>query len=296
MPDAHTGVALGLTTPQSFGVDHRSRDDMLERVRALGISALEVDARAIEAFLGVPPEPALLHPPDDGFETGLLPEEEEVFREELAISRATFEARVREWRVGTSLAPLDPIGRSIEAAGLHLILRWDDLAVLSDPELEVAFCMARALKARIIAAELTALGARRIGPVAERHQLRVGFHGQEGTRPEAFRDVLETAGPVGVSIDTGLWVAGGDGSPLPFLAACTDRITHVYLSDRSAGTGATMPFGRGDAPIREVLQTMRDRRWPFPAIVLVGASAVDEQGTADEITSAIQYCREALES
>jgi hypothetical protein len=290
------GVALGLSVPESSVEGPRTLDDSVDRALALRLDALELDARLVEALLGAPPEPVLLRPPDDGFETGLLPEEEEVFREELEISRATFAARVRDWRLHVSLAPLDPIRRRLESAGVGLILVWDDLAALSDAELEFAFCTARALGAAVIAAELTARGARRIGSAAERHQLRVGFHGQEGTRPGALREALEAEDLIGVSIDIGHWMAGGHGSPLPFLDEHRDRVTHIHLSDRSAATGATTPFGQGDAPIREVLRSMRDRRWPFPAIVALDPSAGGEQDADDAITRAIQYCREALRS
>jgi sugar phosphate isomerase/epimerase len=290
-----TGIQIGLTVPHSLGTHHVSVDEILARAAALGVSAVELDAGVIERVLGAPVEPALLHPPEESYETGLLPIEEEVFEDELALARSTCAAHVREWRRTVPLGPLDPFRRQYEDAGIGIeIVRWDDLASLSDVEVEYGFRAAMALGARALSTELSTGGPRRLGPFADRHQLFVGFRGQEGTHPAVLEAAFSHGAFIGVSVDIGDWAAGGYGSPLPFLQQHVSRITHVHLTDRHAAEGARAPFGTGDAPIREVLQAMRNNEWPFPAIIALDDD-LTEVDRATELARAIAYCRASLQ-
>jgi hypothetical protein len=290
-----TGVRIGLTVPQSFGRPDLSIHEILARATEAGVGALELDVRAVETFLGAPIEPALLHPPEEDYETGLLPIEEEVFRDELALARHTFAASVRTWRASVSLAPLDACRRRFEEAGVRVaILRWEDLASVSDGEVEYGFRVARALGARAVSTDLSMSGPRRLGPLADRHEMFVAFRGQEGTHPAVLEGAFSHGAFIGVSVEIGDWVAGGYGSPLPFLTQHASRVTHVHLSDRRAADGTRAPFGTGDAPIRDVLRAMRDNQWLFPAIVALEDALTDESARASEIARAIAFCRAAL--
>ena len=289
------GVDVGAAVATRDGLLQATPDELLEAAVTLGITTVELDANRLEAFLGAPPEPALLHPPDDGFDTGLLPEEEEVFRDELEISRATFDAQVRQWRASVSLGPIDELRERYDETGVRVaVLRWDDLASWADAEVDYAFRLAHAIGASLLSTELTTAAPGRLGPAANRHGLVVSFRGQEGTHPDGLSAALGHGGLTGVSLDLGTWTAGGHGSPLPFLTSYANRITHVYLTDRRASDGTPVPLGQGDAPIRDVLQAMRDRQWPFPALIDVTADTAGESDPLDALARAVAYCREIL--
>jgi hypothetical protein len=272
-----------------------SVEEIVTRAAAAGLSTVELDVRAVEAHLGAPVEPALLHPPEEDYETGLLPIEEEVFQDELDLARRTFAALVREWRGSVSLAPLEACRRLFDEAGVHVaILWWDDLASVSDGEVDYGFRVARALGARALSTDLSMSGPRRLGPFADRHELFVAFRGQEGTHPAVLEAAFSHGAFIGVSVEIGDWVAGGYGSPLPFLTQHASRVTHVHLSDRHAAEGTRAPFGTGEAPIRDVLRAMRENQWPFPAIIALEDAPADESERASEIARAIAYCRATL--
>src|SRR5687768_15930912 len=56
-PDSKvSGVQIGLNVPYSFGSNLMSGDETLERCVTLGVSAVELRAQPVEAFMGVPAE------------------------------------------------------------------------------------------------------------------------------------------------------------------------------------------------------------------------------------------------
>src|SRR5437868_784042 len=50
------GVQIGLNVPYSFAKSNMSGDDILNSCLQLGLSAVELRAQPVEAFLGVAPE------------------------------------------------------------------------------------------------------------------------------------------------------------------------------------------------------------------------------------------------
>jgi len=289
------GVQVGLTIPGSVGSDGLSIDQLAAYVAEPGVGALELDARTVEAWLGAPPEPALLHPPEDSFETGLLPIEEEVFQDELELARATFAGYLRDWRRTVSLGPLDTVRRRLTDAGARVDgLRWHGLADLADDEVELACRMASSLGARVLLTEASFSGASRLAPVAERFQMTIGFQGEEGSSAEALERVLGIGESAGVGIDIGVWEAAGNGSPLAFLEKHSGRITHVHLTDRRTSDWSHAQFGSGDAPIRDVLRAIRDHHWAVPAIIALDRTSEHEPDRRAAIRQALDYCRRCL--
>ena len=44
-------------------------------------------------------------------------------------------------------------------------------------------------------------------------------------------------------------------------------ITNLHLKDRRRNQGENVPWGEGEAPIREVLQLLKKERWPIRAYI-----------------------------
>ena len=69
------------------------------------------------------------------------------------------------------------------------------------------------------------------------------------------------------------YFAGTGISPIPAMEKLHDRIGSVHLKDRKASStpggrdGANLPWGQGDTPIIEILQTMKKNKYKFPASV-----------------------------
>jgi hypothetical protein len=52
------GVVIGMNVPYNFGNQATSAEDILQRCVQLGVSGVELRARPVEAFMGLPLEPA----------------------------------------------------------------------------------------------------------------------------------------------------------------------------------------------------------------------------------------------
>jgi sugar phosphate isomerase/epimerase len=288
-------VEIGLTVPDSFGTTDMSCHDILTRCVSLGIHIVDIDAGCIEALLGAPAEPPLLHPPEVTFETGLLPGEEEMYEEFVEPGRKTFAAAMRTWRRTVSLGPLDALHRRYEVAGVRIAtVAWNDLARLADDEIDYAFRVTAALGANAVSTPLSPAGRRRIGAFAEAHRLTLAFTGDRTAGPEDFEAAFAQGAFVGAALDLGEWTVAGHGSPLPFLARHADRVACLYLDDRRRRDGARTWFGEGDAPIRDVLRAMRDHGWPVPAMVRIGYDLPDETAQMAEVARAIDHAHACL--
>jgi sugar phosphate isomerase/epimerase len=80
--------------------------------------------------------------------------------------------------------------------------------------------------------------------------------------PEPFEQAVSFSKNHGMSFDVGDATAGGYDA-LKFVEDHHDKIVLLYLKDRRK-TGEKVPFGEGDAPIRQVLRLVRDRKYRIP--------------------------------
>src|SRR6185437_3227215 len=145
------------------------------------------------------------------------------------------------------------------------IIKFDGIYDFSDPELDYAFDLAKAMGAKAISCELDVDGSKRVGQFADRHGLMVGYHGHTKTTEGMFEQAFSFATHNGANLDIGHYVAGNLGDPVEFLRTHHDRVTHIHVKDRKKGVngvdGENVPFGQGDTPITDVLHLIRDNAW-----------------------------------
>ena len=260
-PDSKfAGVQVGMNVPYNFGSRDLSGDETLNRCVQLGVSAVELRSQPVEAFLGAPA------------------------REQL-----------RAWRAS---APMDKVAlfrKKYEDAGVRIeIVKFDNFYAFADEELDYAFNLAKALGAHAISCEIDLEGTKRIGRFADKHALMVGFHGHTQATPEMWQTAFGYAKHNGANLDIGHFVAGNNTSPVPFLKAQHDRITHVHIKDRKSHDGATTPFGQGDTPIKEVLRLIRDNKWNIQATIEFEYPVPPGSDRMTELAKCMQYCKDAL--
>ncbi len=287
------GVHIGLNVPYSFGNAAMSGDDILKNCVQLGLSAVELRAQPIEAFLGVP--------------AGLVNTRRAVATGEAAAKAAPVDPNVAKaraaelsaWRGGVSLDRVRDFRLTYETAGVAIeVLKVDGLFRLSDAELDYYFGMAKAVGARAISSEISHVDAelKRIGAFADKHQVMVGYHGHASTTPAHWEHGFELAKYNGANVDLGHFVAGNNVSPVEFIKKYHARVTHVHVKDRKLQNGPNTPFGEGDTPIGEVLRLIRDNRWPIQATIEFEYKVPATSDRMTEIARTIKFCRDALQA
>ncbi len=286
------GPSIGLHVPHAFGAQPLSGAEILRRCAVLGVRVIELDASAIEAALGVPVEPAVLRPPELGPEHGLQPLEEAVFQDALRIGRVAFAERLRAWRASVVLDPLAALRDQLVRARVGIAaVHWPGLAELDDDGLAYALRATRAIGADRMSTGCPVEALERLAQAAESHQVVIGVQPAGRAGLAGLEGAPEGSSCIGLTLDLGDWLIGGDGSPCAVLAAHADRVVLVRLVDRRTSDGAFTWFGDGESPIREVLGAMREHAWAFPAIVDIPYDLSSDAEQMGEVARALEYCR-----
>jgi sugar phosphate isomerase/epimerase len=272
-PDSKwAGVQVGMNVPYNFGSRDMSGDETLARTVQLGISAVELRSQPVELSLGAPGSGG---------------------RGDAAQKAAA--EQLRAWRLKTAPQKAAAFRKKYEDAGVRIeIVKYDGIYDFTDPELDYAFELAHALGAKAISCELEVDGSKRVGQFADKHGMMVGYHGHTKTPPAMWETAFGYAKHNGANLDIGHFVAGNFGSPLTFLNAHHDRITHVHIKDRKKDEGPNVPFGEGDTPVKDVLRLIRDRKWPIQATIEFEYPVPAGSDRMKEIARAIQFCKDAL--
>lgn len=274
------GVQIGLNVPYSFGPAPLTADELLANCVKLGLSAVELRAQPIEAFLGAPAH--------------LIGPKSKVASGGAAESNA---AQLRAWRATAPVDRVKAFRKNYEQAGVRVeILKVDGIFKMSDAELDYIFGVAKAVGARALSTEISKNDDdhARVGSFADKHKLMIGYHGHASTGPAHWEKAFALARFNGANVDLGHFVAGNDTSVVEFIKRHHARITHVHVKDRKKGNGPNMPFGQGDTPIAEVLRLIRDNRWPIQATIEFEYKFPATSDRMTEIARSIKFCRDAL--
>jgi sugar phosphate isomerase/epimerase len=288
------GVMIGMNVPYNFGGRSAPIEEIIEKCVQLGVSGLELRTQPVEAFLGLP---ETLVKASAGPGRGVKPTPEQDAARQSALQE------IAKWRTSVSMDKAKALRKKFEDAGIAVeIVKVDGILTMPDDVLDYEFTLAKALGARAISTEIThvdpkappkELPEKRIGSFADKHKLMVGYHGHAETGPKEWEHVFSLARHNGANLDIGHFIVGNKTSPVPFLKQHHARITHVHVKDRKAD-GPNVPFGQGDTPIKEVLQVIRDNKWPIQATIEFEYPIPAGSDRMTELKKCVDYCREAL--
>ncbi len=284
-PDSKVaGVQIGLNVPYSFGNNNMSGQETLDWCVKLGVSAVELRSQPVEGFLGVPAD--LVTASAAG---GRNPTPEQ------NAARKTALEGLRKWRLSAPMGKVKDFRKMYSDAGVNIeIVKFDAIYARPDDELDYCFELAKALGAQAISCEISVKDTKRIGQFADKHKLMVGYHGHAETGPADWETAFSYAKYNGANLDIGHFIAGNNTSPIPFLTKHHDRVTHIHVKDRKLNKGDNTEFGKGDTPIKEVLQTVRDNKWPIQATIEFEYPVPPGSDRMAEIAKCVAYCKEAL--
>jgi sugar phosphate isomerase/epimerase len=206
---------------------------------------------------------------------------------------------LRKWRLDTPLDHFREVGRKFAAAGITVYAyNYSPDASFTPAEIERGFEMTKALGGEIITASTTLDVAKRIAPLAEKHNMVVAMHGHSNTSdpnefstPDSFAAAMKMSKLFKVNLDIGHFTAANFDA-LDYLKQHHADITNLHLKDRKRNQGDNMPWGQGDTPIRETLQLLKREKWPIRAYVEYeyrGAA-----GPVEEVKKCMALARQAL--
>ncbi len=166
---------------------------------------------------------------------------------------------------------------------------------MSDDQIEYYFNAAKAVGATGITRELSEDAAKRLGPIADKHGIWIGFHNHTQLKPDTYDGPILSYGKyLGLNLDIGHYVAGTNHSPLPLIEKHKDRIVSLHLKDRKVNNGPNMPFGQGDTPVALVLNYMKRNKLTFPADIELEYKVPGDSDAVKEVTKCVEFCKNAL--
>jgi hypothetical protein len=299
------GVQIGINAPYSFHGAANTYDEVLTAIVKLNLSATELRSQPVEQYMGVSNSLIPVVPAGPGGGRAqvqkkaapkgpLTPEQE-------AAHKAAAE-ELRKWRLSASTDKIKAFRKMYEDSGVMIqVVKVDAISSLSDEEIDYFFEMAKMLGAHALSCEIPLSHTKRLGAFGEKHKLMIGYHGHvDISSPEAFGapKSWETAMSYnkynGINLDIGHFVAANNTSPIPFMMKYHERITHIHLKDRGKNLGPAVPWGTGDTPIKEVLQTMAKEKYHFQATIEMEHQIPAGSDTMTELQKCVAYCKSAL--
>jgi len=210
-------------------------------------------------------------------------------------------ARAAAGKTGGGEAPMDgfkALRKLYNDAGVNIhIVKFGNIgnAGMPDKKIEYYFQVAKALGARGITREISGAAAKRLGPIADEHEIMIGFHNHTQITPTTYDgDILSHGKYLGINLDIGHYVAGTNQPPIPLIEKHHERILSLHLKDRKKNNGPNMPFGEGDTSVALVLKYMKKNKLTFPADIELEYRIPQGSDAVQEVTKCVKFCREAL--
>jgi sugar phosphate isomerase/epimerase len=206
---------------------------------------------------------------------------------------------LRRWRIETSLDHFRTIGKKFAAANITLrAFNYSFNDSFTDAEIDRGFEMARALGAEFITASSTLPAAKRVAPLAEKHKMIVAMHNHSNLKdpnefatPESFAAAMKLSKYFKVNLDIGHFTAANFDA-VAYIREHHANITNLHIKDRKRNQGENSPWGEGDAPIRDVLQLIKQNKWPIAAYLEYEYKGA---GTpVEEVKKGYEYVKKAL--
>jgi sugar phosphate isomerase/epimerase len=205
---------------------------------------------------------------------------------------------LQDWRLSASMEGFQALRKMYNDAGVNIhIVKFGDIGNpgMPDEQIEYYFKVAKALGAKGITREISEAAAERLGPIADRHEIMIGFHNHTQITPTLYDGPILSHGKfLGINLDIGHYVAGTSQPSLPQVEKHRERILSLHLKDRKKDNGPNTPFGEGDTDVVEVLQYMKKQQLTFPADIELEYRIPEGSDAVQEVKRCVEYCRNAL--
>ena len=298
------GVQIGVITYSFRSMPDQSAEATLKYVLDSGISAIELMGTPVETFAGRPENPvdrSTFYGLVRKKRAGKLTEDEGKEFSELEAQMADYNEQVALWRKTVSMDKFTELGKMYNDAGVRIYAFKTGNTFgkkNSDTDIDWGMRAGKALGASHVTVEHPSDDAltKRLGALAKKHGIYIGYHGHEQQTPTLWDTALEQSKYNMLNLDLGHYVAAGNSEPLAIIKAKHDRIKSMHLKDRQTPEHGkeNVVWGSGDTPIVKALQTIRDNNYKFPATVELEYDIPEGSNAVAEVQKCLEYCRKAL--
>ena len=208
----------------------------------------------------------------------------------------------RKWRLALPMSIFTDLKTLYNNAGVT-IYAVKDVHQATDEDLDYTFNVAKTLGATHVTLELptgpdAAKEMKRLGDWALKNKMLTAYHTHQQGSMHALDTAFEVSKGNAANVDLGHFMAANnpDGSPLEFLNKFHDRIASFHLKDRTsvAHCALNLPWGTGETPIPQILQTVQKNKWTMPGTIELEYNIPEGSDAVREVSKCLDFCRKAL--
>lgn len=207
---------------------------------------------------------------------------------------------LREWRVSGHLARFEEVRKKFNAGGVDVFAYVMTFSEdFTDAEIDAIFRQAQALGVKLIGSNQTTVGmGPKLVPYCDKYKIDIAFHCHDRVdEPNEVASIASYEKLFGMSkrfkanVDIGHFTAGNNDA-VAFIEKYHERITHIHLKDRKRDHGPNMPWGEGETPVKQVLQLIKQKKYPIYAVIEYEHPG---KGTpVEEVRRCMDFIRQAL--
>lgn len=298
------GVQIGLITYSFREMPDQSAEATLQYVLDAGVSAIELMGGPAETFAGAPKNSVDMRSVFPLMrkrrENQPLTDDEKKTLTEADAQMKAYRDEITKWRISAPMAKFEQVRKMYKQAGVTIYGFKPDAFGMqnSDADIDYGMRAAKAVGANQVTVEHPANDAHtlKLGKMAEKHGLRVGYHGHEQQTPTFWDTALAQSPGNAMNFDLGHYVAAGQPDPLALIREKHSRIASMHIKDRQlpANGKGNLPWGKGDTPLLQVLTLMREQKYNFPATVELEYQIPVGSNSVAEVKKCVDFCRNAL--
>lgn len=300
------GVQLGLITYSFRALKDQSAEATLQYVLDCGIGAIELMGGTAESFLGKPQnkiDRRLFYRLTRKEKNNKLNSDEKKQLDDLNKQKASFEKEVIQWSERRNIDDFEKLRKMYDAAGVKIYAFKPDYLLNkgnSDAHINYAMQAGKKLGASHVTLELPkdSNHSLKLGKMAEKNGIKVAYHGHEQQHAQWWDTALTQSDYNAMNMDLGHYTAAGNTDALQLIQEKHQHLLSMHVKDRQNPKNGkrNLPFGKGDTPIVEALQLMRDKKYSFPATIEYEYRTPKDSSVIEEIKKCVAYCKNVLES
>lgn len=297
------GVQIGVITYSFRSMEDQSAEGTLKYIKNCGISAVELMGGPAESFAGMPENPVdrrTFWGLSRKNRAGDLSDNEKKEFEEMRAQMDAYGKEVQEWRAKVSMSKFEKVKKMYASEGVS-IYGFKPSAFSqrnTDAEIDYGFKAAKALGASHVTLEHPSDDnhTKKLGTMAAKHGIYVAYHGHEQQTPTFWDTALQQSKYNALNLDAGHYVAAGNPNVIDLVHAKHDRILSMHMKDRQTPENGkkNLPWGEGDTPIKEILNTLSEKKYKFPVTVELEYKIPEGSDAVTEVKKCVNYCRTAL--
>jgi sugar phosphate isomerase/epimerase len=212
---------------------------------------------------------------------------------------------LRDWRKSRPLEVFRYARKKFNDAGIDIYCIMYNFADDCTPdELEFAFDIANAMGTKLITGNGSVPSMKMAAPFADKHKMWIGAHNHNFANDPndlgsvaSLEKTLSFSPYMKITLDIGHATAANVDS-VEFIRNHPGRILALHVKDRYKNDFTwhndqnTLEWGKGDTPIKEVLQLMKKEKYSFPA--LIEYEYPGKAAPVQEMKKCIDYMKAAL--